>query len=104
MKKVVSLLKETPALFQEALKFHRKRKDCPQDILAEAIRIDVQTYRQYEKDEEKIPSLSRLVAIAVTLKLFPNLSEDLVTKAGYMTPLLSFILMPLTVGHEGVKF
>lgn len=84
MKKVVSLLKETPALFQEALKFHRKRKDCPQDILAEAIRIDVQTYRQYEKDEEKIPSLSRLVAIAVTLKLFPNLSEDLVTKAGYI--------------------
>ncbi|WP_449457907.1 XRE family transcriptional regulator [Streptococcus suis] len=83
MKKVVSLLKETPALFQGALKFHRKRKDCPQDILAEAIRIDVQTYRQYEKDEEKIPPLSRLVAIAVTLKLFPNLSEDLVTKAGY---------------------
>ncbi|WP_449460043.1 XRE family transcriptional regulator [Streptococcus suis] len=84
IQKVVRILNDTPRSFQEALKFHRKRKSCPQDILAENIRVDVQTYRQYEKDEEKVPSLTRLVAIAVTLKLFPNLSEDLVTKAGYI--------------------
>lgn len=84
LQKVTHLLTETPLPFQEALKFHRKRKSCPQEILAENIQVDVQTYRQYEKDEEKRPNLTRLVAIAVTLKLFPNLSEDLVAKAGYV--------------------
>ena len=82
-KKISDLLKSLPFEFSGTLQAHRKRKKCTQQLLARLVGIDERTLRSYEADNGNLPSLSRTLSFCFALKLVPQISEDMLEKAGY---------------------
>lgn len=82
-KNISTLLKSLPPEFSGTLRSHRKRKKCSQPFLAKLVGISDRTLRGYETEEDNLPKLELTLAFCFALKLLPQLSEDMLTKAGY---------------------
>ncbi|HFZ6694820.1 TPA: XRE family transcriptional regulator [Streptococcus agalactiae] len=82
-KKISELLKELPFEFSGTLRSHRKRKNCTQPFLAKLVGITERTLRDYETLEDNLPRLELTLSFCFALKLRPELSDDMIKKAGY---------------------
>ncbi|HEN2995565.1 TPA: ImmA/IrrE family metallo-endopeptidase [Streptococcus agalactiae] len=82
-KKISELLKELPFEFSGTLRSHRKRKNCTQPFLAKLVGITERTLRDYEKLEDNLPRLELTLSFCFALKLRPELSDDMIKKAGH---------------------
>ncbi|HHQ6369901.1 TPA: XRE family transcriptional regulator [Streptococcus agalactiae] len=82
-KKISELLKELPFEFSETLRSHRKRKNCTQPFLAKLVGITERTLRDYETLEDNLPRLELTLSFCFALKLRPELSDDMIKKAGH---------------------
>lgn len=82
-KNISKLLKSLPPVFSGTLRDHRKRKKCSQILLADIVGISDRTLREYETDEDNLPKLELTLAFCFALKLMPQLSEDMLKKAGH---------------------
>ncbi|HEO4249450.1 TPA: XRE family transcriptional regulator [Streptococcus agalactiae] len=82
-KKISELLKELPFEFSGTLRSHRKRKNCTQPFLAKLVGITERTLRDYETLEDNLPRLELTLSFCFALKLRPELSDDMIKKAGH---------------------
>ncbi|HEO4499514.1 TPA: ImmA/IrrE family metallo-endopeptidase [Streptococcus agalactiae] len=82
-KKISELLKELPFEFSGTLRSHRKRKNCTQLFLAKLVGITERTLRDYETLEDNLPRLELTLSFCFALKLRPELSDDMIKKAGH---------------------
>lgn len=82
-KKISELLKELPFEFSGTLRSHRKRKNCTQPFLAKLVGITERTLRDYETLEDNLPRLELTLSFCFALKLRPELSYDMIKKAGH---------------------
>ncbi len=82
-KKISELLKELPFEFSGTLRSHRKRKNCTQPFLAKLVGIIERTLRDYETLEDNLPRLELTLSFCFALKLRPELSDDMIKKAGH---------------------
>lgn len=82
-KKISELLKELPFEFSGTLRSHRKRKNCTQPFLAKLVGITERTLRDYETLEDDLPRLELTLSFCFALKLRPELSDDMIKKAGH---------------------
>ncbi|HEO7793890.1 TPA: ImmA/IrrE family metallo-endopeptidase [Streptococcus agalactiae] len=82
-KKISELLKELPFEFSGTLRSHRKRKNCTQPFLAKLVGITERTLRDYETLEDNLPRLELTLSFCFALKLRPELSDDMLKKAGH---------------------
>ncbi|HGD6117044.1 TPA: XRE family transcriptional regulator [Streptococcus agalactiae] len=82
-KKISELLKELPFEFSGILRSHRKRKNCTQPFLAKLVGITERTLRDYETLEDNLPRLELTLSFCFALKLRPELSDDMIKKAGH---------------------
>lgn len=82
-KNISKLLKSLPPEFSGTLRENRKRKKCSQLLLANIVCISDRTLREYETDEDNLPKLELTLAFCFALKLMPQLSEDMLKKAGH---------------------
>lgn len=82
-KKISELLKELPFEFSGTLHSHRKRKNCTQPFLAKLVGITERTLRDYETLEDNLPRLELTLSFCFALKLRPELSDDMIKKAGH---------------------
>lgn len=82
-KKISELLKELPFEFSGTLRSHRKRKNCTQPFLAKLVGITERTLRDYETLEDNLPRLELTLSFCFGLKLRPELSDDMIKKAGH---------------------
>ncbi|HGI9103483.1 TPA: XRE family transcriptional regulator [Streptococcus agalactiae] len=82
-KKISELLKELPFEFSGTLRSHRKRKNCTQPFLAKLVGITERTLRDYEILEDNLPRLELTLSFCFALKLRPELSDDMIKKAGH---------------------
>ena len=81
--KISELLKELPFEFSGTLRSHRKRKNCTQPFLAKLVGITERTLRDYETLEDNLPRLELTLSFCFALKLRPELSDDMIKKAGH---------------------
>ncbi|HEN0443065.1 TPA: ImmA/IrrE family metallo-endopeptidase [Streptococcus agalactiae] len=82
-KKISELLKELPFEFSGTLRSYRKRKNCTQPFLAKLVGITERTLRDYETLEDNLPRLELTLSFCFALKLRPELSDDMIKKAGH---------------------
>ncbi|HGA0762298.1 TPA: ImmA/IrrE family metallo-endopeptidase [Streptococcus agalactiae] len=82
-KKISELLKELPFEFSGTLRSHRKRKNCTQPFWAKLVGITERTLRDYETLEDNLPRLELTLSFCFALKLRPELSDDMIKKAGH---------------------
>lgn len=82
-KSISDLLRSLPFEFSGTLRSHRKRKKCTQPFLANLVGISDRTLRDYETDDENLPKLELTLAFCFALKLLPQLSDDMLKKAGH---------------------
>lgn len=82
-KNISNLLKELPFEYSGTLRSHRERKKCSQPLLAKIVGIDKRTLRKYETEDDYLPKLELALSFCFALKLLPQLSEDMLKKAGY---------------------
>ncbi|HEO1232823.1 TPA: ImmA/IrrE family metallo-endopeptidase [Streptococcus agalactiae] len=82
-KKISELLKELPFEFSGTLRSHRKRRNCTQPFLAKLVGITERTLRDYETLEDNLPRLELTLSFCFALKLRPELSDDMIKKAGH---------------------
>ncbi|MFS6068951.1 ImmA/IrrE family metallo-endopeptidase [Streptococcus agalactiae] len=82
-KKISELLKELPFEFSGTLRSHRKRKNFTQPFLAKLVGITERTLRDYETLEDNLPRLELTLSFCFALKLRPELSDDMIKKAGH---------------------
>lgn len=82
-KKISELLKELPFEFSGTLRSHRKRKNCTQPFLSKLVGITERTLRDYETLEDNLPRLELTLSFCFALKLRPELSDDMIKKAGH---------------------
>lgn len=82
-KKISELLKELPFEFSGTLRSHRKRKNCTQPFLAKLVGITERTLRDYETLEDNLPRFELTLSFCFALKLRPELSDDMIKKAGH---------------------
>ena len=82
-KSISDLLRSLPFEFSGTLRSHRKRKKCTQPFLANLVGISDRTLRDYETDDENLPKLELTLAFCFALKLVPQLSDDMLKKAGH---------------------
>ncbi|HEN2944396.1 TPA: ImmA/IrrE family metallo-endopeptidase [Streptococcus agalactiae] len=82
-KKISELLKELPFEFSGTLRSHKKRKNCTQPFLAKLVGITERTLRDYETLEDNLPRLELTLSFCFALKLRPELSDDMIKKAGH---------------------
>lgn len=82
-KNISNLLKELPFEYSGTLRSHRERKKCSQPLLAKIVGIDKRTLRKYETEDDYLPKLELALSFCFALKLLPQLSEDMLEKAGY---------------------
>lgn len=82
-KKISELLKELPFEFSGTLRSHRKRKNCTQPFLAKLVGITERTLRDYETLEDNLLRLELTLSFCFALKLRPELSDDMIKKAGH---------------------
>ncbi|HEN0100440.1 TPA: XRE family transcriptional regulator [Streptococcus agalactiae] len=82
-KKISELLKELPFEFSGTSRSHRKRKNCTQPFLAKLVGITERTLRDYETLEDNLPRLELTLSFCFALKLRPELSDDMIKKAGH---------------------
>lgn len=82
-KKISELLKELPFEFSGTLRSHRKRKNCTQPFLAKLVGITERTLRDYETLEDNLPRLELTLSFCFALKSRPELSDDMIKKAGH---------------------
>lgn len=82
-KKISELLKELPFEFSGTLRSNRKRKNCTQPFLAKLVGITERTLRDYETLEDNLPRLELTLSFCFALKLRPELSDDMIKKAGH---------------------
>lgn len=82
-KKISELLKELPFEFSGTLRSHRKRKNCTQPFLAKLVGITERTLRDYETLEDNLPRLELTLSFCFAFKLRPELSDDMIKKAGH---------------------
>ncbi|HGD3359045.1 TPA: XRE family transcriptional regulator [Streptococcus agalactiae] len=82
-KRISELLKELPFEFSGTLRSHRKRKNCTQPFLAKLVGITERTLRDYETLEDNLPRLELTLSFCFALKLRPELSDDMIKKAGH---------------------
>ncbi len=82
-KKISELLKELPFEFSGTLRSHRKRKNCTQPFFAKLVGITERTLRDYETLEDNLPRLELTLSFCFALKLRPELSDDMIKKAGH---------------------
>ncbi|HEO2540332.1 TPA: XRE family transcriptional regulator [Streptococcus agalactiae] len=82
-KKISELLKELPFEFSGTLRSHRKRKNCTQPFLAKLVGITERTLRDYETLEDNLPRLELTLSFCFALKLRPELSDNMIKKAGH---------------------
>ncbi|HGD3383101.1 TPA: XRE family transcriptional regulator [Streptococcus agalactiae] len=88
-KKISELLKELPFEFSGTLRSHRKRKNCTQPFLAKLVGITERTLRDYETLEDNLPRLELTLSFCFALKLRPELSDDMIKKAGHQLTISS---------------
>lgn len=101
-KNISKLLKSLPSEFSGTLREHRKRKKCSQLLLANIVGISDRTLREYETDEDNLPKLELTLAFCFALKLLPQLSEDMLKKAGHqltISPLHQVYKMLLSTSY-----
>ncbi|RRN48111.1 ImmA/IrrE family metallo-endopeptidase [Streptococcus suis] len=77
-----SILDELPRSFPKTLVYHRERKNITQEKLEEVSLISVSTIRRLETKSDAAHSLEKLMALTLGMKLFPDLSFDLIDKSG----------------------
>lgn len=82
-KNISNLLKELPFEYSGTLRSHRERKKCSQPLLAKIVGIDQRTLRKYETEDDYLPKFELALSFCFALKLLPQLSEDMLEKAGY---------------------
>ena len=71
-----------PRSFSKTLVFHRERKNITQEDLEEASQVSVSTIRRLETKPDAAHNLEKLMSIALGMKLYPDLSFDLIDKSG----------------------
>ncbi|HEO4931006.1 TPA: ImmA/IrrE family metallo-endopeptidase [Streptococcus agalactiae] len=101
-KKISELLKELPFEFSGTLRSHRKRKNCTQPFLAKLVGITERTLRDYETLEDNLPRLELTLSFCFALKLRPELSDDMIKKAGHqltISPLHQVYKMLLSTSY-----
>lgn len=76
------LMDSLPRSFSKTLVFHRERKNITQEDLEEASQISVSTIRRLETKPEAARNLEKLMSITLGMKLYPDLSFDLIDKSG----------------------
>ena len=76
------LMNALPRSFSKTLVFHRERKNITQEDLEEASQISVSTIRRLETKPDAAHNLEKLMSIALGMKLYPDLSFDLIDKSG----------------------
>lgn len=76
------LMDSLPRSFSNTLVFHRERKNITQEDLEEASQVSVSTIRRLETKPDAAHNLEKLMSIALGMKLYPDLSFDLIDKSG----------------------
>jgi hypothetical protein len=76
------LMDSLPRSFSKTLVFHRERKNITQEDLEEASQVSVSTIRRLETKPDAAHNLEKLMSIALGMKLYPDLSFDLIDKSG----------------------
>lgn len=81
-KELSSIMENLPGSFSKTLVYHRERKKISQEQLEEASNVSVATIRRLENNNLTNRSLENLMAISLGMKLYPDLSFDLIEKSG----------------------
>jgi DNA-binding Xre family transcriptional regulator len=75
-------MKKLPGGFSETLTAHMKRLGISSEQLAARTLVSLKTVQRLMKEEEYSSNLKTIVAICIELKLPPEVSSDLMRKAG----------------------
>lgn len=81
-KELAKIKEELPGSFPKTLVFHRTRKKLTQENLEELSYISVATIRRLETTHEAKRSIETMMALSLGMKLYPDLSFDLINKSG----------------------
>lgn len=82
LQELQAILDELPRSFPKTLVYHRERKNITQEELEEVSLISVSTIRRLETKSDAAHSLEKLMSLTLGMKLFPDLSFDLIDKSG----------------------
>ena len=81
-KELAKIKEKLPGTFPKTLVFHRMRKKLTQENLEELSYISVATIRRLETTHEAKRSIETMMALSLGMKLYPDLSFDLINKSG----------------------